>query len=146
MSDSESSNDDGFDAQDLAETREKTSLVNPDFLIQYLGAILIGIVSFPMLGEMLGIGMTPSQYPPFGMMTLGAIVGFGAIHERHLSPLKIALSTFGYFVFSNLGFLFIFYTVFARLSVVTVAIIFGMIGGAFIWYYLRHEVLTDKFE
>lgn len=145
MSDSESSNDDGFDAQDLAETREKTSLVNPDFSIEYFGAILIGIITFPMIGENLNIYITPIQYPPFGMMTLGGIIGFGVINEKHLPPRKNVLSACGYLIFSNIGFLFIFYTVRARLSVVTVAIIFGMIGGAFIWYYLRHEILTDKF-
>jgi len=30
--------------------------------------------------------------------------------------------------------------------VFTVALLIGMLGGGFIWYYLRNEMLADVFE
>lgn len=148
MSDSESTDGEGFDAQKMVEEREGTSITsNPTLLARYVGYALIGAFVFALLGAMLNFRLLPLQYPALGTLTIGGAVGFGAANERNLPLPKRALSTFGYLAFTYLGGMFFPPPgIRLRSSVFTVAILIGMLGGAFIWYYLRNQILASAFE
>ena len=148
MSDSEQT-DGGFDAQKLAEEREKTSLSsNPLLLGKYVGSVFAFVLIFVILGATLNFRILPIQYPAFGILTFGVIVGLAFIHERSLSLPKRLLSMVGYLVsaYFGMGIFPMFLPRRMRFSVFAITLILSGIAGGFVWYYLRNETLTDFFE
>ena len=145
MSESSQSEDSDFDAQKLAEERDRSSLSsNPILLGKYVGSVLVFgfaiAVIFPRI--------LPVQFPAFGVLTLGAVTGFGFVNERSLPLLKRLASTFGFFLSAYVGmWIFpIFLPFRMRMGVFSIVLILSAVIGGFLWYYIRNEILPDIFE
>jgi hypothetical protein len=149
MTDSSQTDGGGFDAQKLAEEREKSSLsLNPYRLTKYGFSIFTFALVFTVIADVYTFYLLPPQFPRLGVVTLGGIVGFGFIYENDLFIPKRLLSTICYGIFGFLGlWVFPLFLPFRmRFSVLAIVLILSAVAGGFIWYYLRTEILSANFE